>query len=79
MCTGSRCVCGRVVAWLLSDIPLMHPLHLFCAALAAWAIPADRLQAAPWRYGFPSGNVVTATGKIEMLKIITVQNYKINK
>ena len=27
----------------------MHSLHLICAALAAWATPSDRLQAAPWR------------------------------
>ena len=42
----------------------MHPLHLLCAALAAWASPSGRLQAASTRYGLPSGNVVTATGKI---------------
>ena len=35
-----------------SDVPLsMHPLRFLCAALAAWATPSGRLQAASRRYG----------------------------
>ena len=58
----------------------MHSLHLICAALAAWATPSDRLQAAPRRYGFPSSESVTTgigTRDSRALPLTTFQTPKV--